>query len=329
MIQIEQIPLEVGGLEKRAEEFLAANGLAPEPLDYFAVLTDGDKILACGGFEKNVIKCVATSPEARDMQLSNKIVSHLRSELKSRGASDIFVFTKRSNREIFASLAFHPIAQSDDAVLLESSARGVSSFCEKLSAFACDGKNGCIVMNANPFTLGHRYLAEAAARSCDRLHVIAVREDASEFPFALRLEMIKAGLKHLPDAVVHEGGDYVISKATFPAYFLKDSGMVSKNQAQLDADLFSRHIAPALKICERFVGSEPLDAVTNAYNSALRQILPSRGIKVTELARMEKDGAPVSAKRVRALLKEKKFAEASRLVPDTTAKILSANGMLE
>ena len=101
------------------------------------------------------------------MQLSNKIVSHLRSELKSRGASDIFVFTKRSNREIFASLAFHPIAQSDDAVLLESSARGVSSFCEKLSAFACDGKNGCIVMNANPFTLGHRYLAEAAARSDD------------------------------------------------------------------------------------------------------------------------------------------------------------------
>ena len=57
MIQIEQIPLGVGGLEKRAEEFLAANGLAPEPLDYFAVLTDGDKILACGGFEKNVIKC--------------------------------------------------------------------------------------------------------------------------------------------------------------------------------------------------------------------------------------------------------------------------------
>ena len=105
--------------------------------------------------------------------------------------------------------------------------------------------------------------------------------------------------------------------------------MVSKNQAQLDADLFSRHIAPALKVCERFVGSEPLDAVTNEYNFALRQILPPRGIKVTELARMEKDGAPVSAKRVRALLKEKKFAEASRLVPDTTAKILSANGMLE
>lgn len=105
-------------------------------------------------------------------------------------------------------------------------------------------------MNANPFTLGHRYLAEAAARSCDRLHVIAVREDASEFPFALRLEMIKAGLKHLPDAVVHEGGDYVISKATFPAYFLKDSGMVSKNQAQLDADLFPDISRPRSKFAK-------------------------------------------------------------------------------
>lgn len=144
MIQIEQIPLGVGGIEKRAEEFLAANGLAPEPLDYFAVLTDGDKILACGGFEKNVIKCVATSPEARDMQLSNKIVSHLRSELKSRGASDIFVFTKRSNREIFESLAFHPIAQSDDAVLLESSARGVSSFAKSFPSLPATAKTAVL-----------------------------------------------------------------------------------------------------------------------------------------------------------------------------------------
>ncbi len=328
MLHIEQIPLEVSGLKKRAEEFLAANGLALEPLDYFAVCADGEKLLACGGFAKNVIKCVATSPEARDMQLSNTIVSHLRSELKSRGVNNIFLFTKRANAEIFKSLAFHPVAQSDDAVLLESSARGVSTFCEKLSAFSSDGKNGCIVMNANPFTLGHRYLAEKAAGKCDRLHIIAVREDASEFPFSDRLAMIKAGTKHLPDVVVHEGGDYVVSKATFPAYFLKDSGVVSKNQAQLDADLFSRHIAPALKISERFVGSEPFDPVTYSYNEALKQLLPPRGIKLTELSRFEKDGAPVSAKRVRALLKEKKYTQALRLVPDTTAEILSAQGYL-
>lgn len=326
MFNIEQIPLEVGGLKKRAEEFLRENGLALEPLDYFVVCEDGGKFLACGGFSKNVIKCVATSPEARDMQLSNKIVSHLRSELKSRGVNNIFLFTKRANAEVFKSLAFHAVAQSDDALLLESSSRGVSSFCEKLAPFASDGKNGCIVMNANPFTLGHRFLAEKAAERCDRLHIIAVREDASEFPFEIRLRMIKDGVSHLPDVVVHEGGDYVVSKATFPAYFLKDSGVVSKNQAQLDADLFSRHIAPALKISERFVGSEPFDVVTYSYNEALRQILPERGIKLTELARLEKDGAPVSAKRVRTLLKEKKFSQALSLVPETTAKILEEKG---
>ena len=75
--------------------------------------------------------------------------------------------------------------------------------------------------------------------------------------------------------------------------------------------------------------SRPRSKFAKDLWAANRLILPPRGIKVTELARMEKDGAPVSAKRVRALLKEKKFAEASRLVPDTTAKILSANGMLE
>ena len=61
----------------------------------------------------------------------------------------------------------------------------------------------------------------------------------------------------------------------------------------------------------------------------LRVDLKENFPRLTLARRMEKDGAPVSAKRVRALLKEKKFAEASRLVPDTTAKILSANGMLE
>ncbi|EFA28598.1 ABC transporter, ATP-binding protein, partial [Haemophilus influenzae HK1212] len=38
---------------------------------------------------------------------------------------------------------------------------------------------GSIVMNANPFTLGHRYLIEQALQQCDHLHLFIVGEDAS------------------------------------------------------------------------------------------------------------------------------------------------------
>ena len=35
-------------------------------------------------------------------------------------------------------------------------------------------KIGCIVMNANPFTNGHRYLIQQAAAQCDWLHLFLV-----------------------------------------------------------------------------------------------------------------------------------------------------------
>ncbi len=51
--------------------------------------------------------------------------------------------------------------------------------------------SGAIVMNANPFTLGHLYLAEYAAARCHILHVFVVEEDRSIFPFPIRLELVR------------------------------------------------------------------------------------------------------------------------------------------
>ena len=53
---------------------------------------------------------------------------------------------------------------------------------------------GSIVMNANPFTLGHRYLIEQALQQCDHLHLFIVGEDASQFSYTERFEMIKQGI---------------------------------------------------------------------------------------------------------------------------------------
>lgn len=41
------------------------------------------------------------------------------------------------------------------------------------------GNNGAIVMNANPYTIGHRQLVEYASSNVDRLFIFVVEEDAS------------------------------------------------------------------------------------------------------------------------------------------------------
>lgn len=53
---------------------------------------------------------------------------------------------------------------------------------------------GSIVMNCNPFTLGHRYLIEYASKYVDYLYIFVVEEDKSFFPFSDRIDLIKKGL---------------------------------------------------------------------------------------------------------------------------------------
>lgn len=65
--------------------------------------------------------------------------------------------------------------------------------------------------------------------------------------------------------VCHETGPYMISNATFPSYFLKDSDTVIRSHAKLDIQVFLR-IAKALSVTDRFVGEEPFSQVTGIYN---------------------------------------------------------------
>jgi len=179
------------------------------------------------------------------------------------------------------------------------------------------------VMNANPFTLGHRYLVEQAAAQ-GSLAVIPVREEASRFPYGDRLSMIRCGCGDLADVV--EGSDYQISAATFPTYFLKDLSEAAETQMRLDIDLFGRHIAPALGATVRFVGSEPSDPLTRRYNALMKQMLPSYGVRVVEITRLKgANGRFITASRVRALLEAGRFSDASTLTPASTHPYLLAS----
>ena len=180
---------------------------------------------------------------------------------------------------------------------------------------------GCIVMNCNPFTLGHRYLIEQAAKQVERLYVMVVREDCSLFAYTERKAMVEQGVADIENVSVIDGSDYAISRATFPTYFLKRLDNAADTQMLLDLDLFRRHIAPALGATVRFVGTEPTDQLTRRYNQLMHEVLKD----VREINRLEKDGNAVSASRVRKAMEEGDMNTIRQLVPPTTLPYIIAH----
>ena len=340
--EIHSVPMSMPIWRRKVERFLEANQLRLDEVDYYAIVTepDGDEILAGGGLQGDIIKCIAVNEQLRDAHLSNRLISHLISEAAQRGHHSVKVFTKPQNREVFESLGFRLIGEAPLAILMENghgmerytnylrSQTATEHLAESLANISLptgegwDGASiGTIVMNANPFTLGHRYLIEQAAQQVDRLFVIPVKEERSLFSYAERKAMIEAACCDMRNVVICDGSDYAISAATFPTYFLKQLSDASDTQMLLDIDIFRRHLAPALGATVRFVGSEPTDALTRRYNELLQQQLPA--VKVIE--RKQQDGTIISASLVRRALAEGRFAEAVALVPPTTIPFLLAH----
>lgn len=180
---------------------------------------------------------------------------------------------------------------------------------------------GVVVMNCNPFTLGHRYLIEQAAKQVKRLYVMVVREDCSLFAYTERKAMVEQGVADIENVTVIDGSDYAISRATFPTYFLKRLDDAADTQMLLDLDLFRRHIAPALGATVRFVGTEPTDQLTRRYNQLMHEALKD----VREIDRLAKDGNAVSASRVRKAMEEGDMNTIRQLVPPTTLPYIIAH----
>ncbi len=184
-------------------------------------------------------------------------------------------------------------------------------------------KIGAIVMNCNPFTLGHRYLIEYASQKVDRLYIFVLQEDKSFFKFNDRIMLVRQGTNDLKNVIVIPSGEFMISALTFPEYFMKDYKKSIDFDATKDLHTFGRHIAPELGITVRFAGEEPIDIVTCQYNNNMRTLLPEMGVEFHEIPRKTVDGEQVvSASKVRALMKEQSWEEIVQYVPETTYKFL-------
>jgi [citrate (pro-3S)-lyase] ligase len=317
--------------------FLTRNGLKyDERIAYSLCLIENGKIAATGSLDGGILKCIAVSEDFQGGGLAARIVSALIDEAARNGVFHLFLFTKPENESLFGSLGFYTITKTNDALLMENKKNGIAGFVAALkkpevlnagtdtgmAAVPGSGITGAIVMNCNPFTLGHRYLAETAAAECGVLHLFVVSEDRSAFPSEARLRLARAGTAHIKNAFLHLTGPYLISAATLPDYFIKDKVRAETVNALLDIKIFAECFARPLGITARFVGEEPLDPVTAAYNRQMKETLPSWKIEVREIKRLERGGTPVSAGHVRKLLADGRLEEAVELVPPSTMEYL-------
>ena len=292
-----------------------------EQVDYtIAIYHHSGDIAATGSLDRNILKCLVVCKKYQSENLLTHLVMALLDELRERSYTNSFVYTKPKNIVFFKSLGYRVVAETENLAFLEQGTPSFSDYLKLLKEHFVEGSsNSAIVMNANPFTLGHQYLVETAASRSSHLYVFVVSEERSFFNTNDRMEMVKQGVSHLPNVTVLPTRDYMVSSATFPSYFLKEKAdlEVAKVQATLDATLFLENIVPTLQLTKRYVGQEPLSPVTSVYNDALRTAF-GKDLELVIIDRLSARDEVVSATRVRATIQDKNVDELKLLVPATT-----------
>ncbi len=317
------------------ENLLFLAGIRPDP-PYTAIygIYKDDQLVATGARDGVRIKCVAVHPDFQGGEIFHELLSGIITEAMDEGIHRLFLYTTQTAAQAFEHLGFRTLAQTENGVCFME--RGTPSLDDYLEMIqnqrdtydaehgATSGPVESIVMNANPFTKGHRALIENALTRADRLHLFILSEDASAVPADLRRKLVEEGTSDLSGIIYHPTDSYIISHASFPSYFLKKESDMTETQARLDAILFRDKIAPALGITNRTVGDEPNDIVTAIYNQCLAQEF-SGSIELTMIPRIKTaDGEVVSASRVRQLLLAGKVEDIQSLVPSPTLRYFTS-----
>ncbi|AFQ46073.1 [citrate (pro-3S)-lyase] ligase [Desulfosporosinus meridiei] len=337
--QVARVNLKDRAERKEVDSFLGEFGLILEgDVDYTCVvrdeepssqfsLTERAPIVATCSKAKNVLKCFAIAHDLRGEGMAATLVTALIDRLFSEGIHHYFVYTNPCQVKIFSALGFKLIHQNQRVALLENGFYDISQHLEELKTTYDIGtaERAALVMNCNPFTLGHQFLIEEAARNHREVLVFIVEEDKSLFPFAVRLALVTEGTKHLPNVKIIPSGEYIISSATFPAYFLREEGERLQAYAELDASIFGKYFCSSFQILKRYVGEELYCPVTKAYNETLKKVLPIYGVELEEVKRIPFAGEPISASRVRSLLREGEAANLINLLPEVTLKFLDTS----
>lgn len=334
MDKIVDLYLNQPSTRKKWEDFLESLDLhnfssrEVDAIDHTIGLVDEEgNLVGTGSVAGNVLKYVGVCNKGVTSGARfNKVVTALQQYLFNEKIFHMFVFTKAKYSESFQHLNFTELAKTDEAAFLESGTPDVQDYLDSLPKIAnqVDKRIGSVVINANPFTKGHRHLVELASQENDLVYVFVVATDASLFSTDERMKLVKEGLADLKNVVVVSGSDYMVSKATFPAYFLKSPEDLIEVQTAIDATVFKNVIAPPLHISRRYLGKEPLSMTTHYYNVSLAHEL-GPDIEVITIPRLEENGKVVTATEVRQLIKNGDLAGIKELVPATTLEFIKQN----
>ncbi len=286
-------------------------------IDLCLVIKNNDEIIACACRKDNVFKMIAVDTAYQSINYVAKLVSELITISYNQGIYHYFIFTKEEYFNHFLNIGFKMLISFEDVGLLEY---GQPIFNNYYLKYQLDKNknNGAIVMNCNPFTLGHRYLIESAAQLVDQLVVFIVEENKSYFNFEDRFYLVKKGVEDLKNVIVIPSGPYIISSTTFPTYFLKSIDDKTYYYTNIDLLIFKK-IMEQMNINIRFFGDEPNDALTNYYLEQAKKVLDSQ-IHIFERIKYGRD--VISASRVRTYLDNQEFNKIKPLVNEVTYQYL-------
>lgn len=308
------------------KSYLDENEVAYDYPDKTFVIRDKGRIIATGSADGNILKYFFSREEYKGQGAMAIIYNSLLSHLLEEGHDSFFVFTTPQNTLIFESLGLKLVYKTERVALFEGGfynyAKWIKKVRDQIGEIGEGERLGSIVMNCNPMTLGHKYLIMTAREQVDKLLIFIVEEDKSIFPFKDRYEIVKEELSQYNNIIVVKGGPYIISRGTFPTYFIKKKDEMLDIYTELDGKIFADKIAKDLNIRERFFGTEPRDVVTLAYNNSLKEILQSRNIEVDIIGRKEVHGDVISASIVRRLIEDNQLDLLGDYLPKTTLEYL-------
>lgn len=307
--------------------FLNIFGVKYDNPDKTFVIRDNGEIIATGSASGNILKYFFAKCTYSGQGAIGIIYNSLLEYIIEKGYSSYFIFTTPNNKAIFESLGLKEVYSTERVMLLEGGFYNYNKWINSIDKIvgAKKGKRGAIVVNCNPMTLGHKYLITKALEEVSELLIFVVEEDLSIFPFESRFSIVSNEFKDEQRVKVLKGGPYIISRGTFPTYFIKQKDAMLEIYTELDAKIFGEKIAKDLSVDIRFLGSEPKDVVTSQYNESLKKILDEYNIMVKVITRIESNDSPISASYVRQLIKEDKLEEAYKILPESTIEFLKSD----
>ncbi|XMB86320.1 GNAT family N-acetyltransferase [Mycoplasmatota bacterium WC44] len=282
-------------------EILNKNNLSYDDDIDLTLIAVEDEIIGTVSLSGNTIKCLSVLEEHQGKGVANALVNKVIKLLETREIYHYFAYTKEDNRDIFVNLGMKEIINVEGITLFEGGINSIEEYLNNLKKkYSLNLEYASIVMNLNPLTNGHLYLIEKAAKENDNVIIFVVEEDKSKFKFKDRFKLCVDVCKRFDNVTVVPSTPYMVSKATFSTYFIKDKGLVNELYAKIDFAIFKKYFAKLFNIKKRYIGTEPICKVTNSYNN----VMLDDGFDIVLVDRIKHFDNYISASIVRELMKK-------------------------